>query len=149
MTASAVVFLAAPRLILGVFTPDAQVVGIGLTLIFVAALFQIFDGLQVAATGTLRGLGDTRTPMRMNLDRPLDVRALPIGYTLCFVAGWGVIGLWIGVLIGLTVIGAVLLAIWRRRERGAGTTTYVRGIQDSDIECRSSIQDAGIGVGRL
>lgn len=116
MTASAVVFLAAPRLILGVFTPDAQVVGIGLTLIFVAALFQIFDGLQVAATGTLRGLGDTRTPMRMNLAGHW-MCGLPIGYTLCFVAGWGVIGLWIGVLIGLTVIGAVLLAIWRRRER--------------------------------
>ncbi len=116
MTVSAAIFLAAPRLVLGVFTPDAQVVGIGLTLIFVAALFQIFDGLQVAATGALRGLGDTRTPMRMNLAGHW-MCGLPIGYTLCFVAGWGVIGLWIGVLIGLTVIGAVLLAIWRRRER--------------------------------
>ena len=116
MTVSAAVFLAAPRLVLGVFTPDAQVVGIGLTLIFVAALFQIFDGLQVAATGALRGLGDTRTPMRMNLAGHW-MCGLPIGYTLCFVAGWGVIGLWIGVLIGLTLIGAVLLAIWRRRER--------------------------------
>ena len=116
MTLSAAVFLAAPRLILGIFTPDAQVVGIGLTLIFVAALFQIFDGLQVAATGALRGLGDTRTPMRMNLAGHW-MCGLPIGYTLCFVAGWGVIGLWIGVLIGLTLVGAVLLAIWRRRER--------------------------------
>ena len=116
MLVSAAVFLAAPRLILGVFTPDAHVVGIGLTLIFVAALFQIFDGLQVAATGALRGLGDTRTPMRMNLAGHW-MCGLPIGYTLCFVSGWGVIGLWIGVLIGLTVIGAVLLAIWHRRER--------------------------------
>ncbi len=116
MTLSAAIFLAAPRLVLGVFTPDTQVVGIGLTLIFVAALFQIFDGLQVAATGALRGLGDTRTPMRMNLAGHW-MCGLPIGYTLCFLAGWGVIGLWIGVLIGLTLIGAVLLAIWRRRER--------------------------------
>ena len=116
MTVSAAVFLAAPRLVLGVFTPDVQVVGIGLTLIFVAALFQIFDGLQVAATGALRGLGDTRTPMGMNLAGHW-MCGLPIGYMLCFVAGWGVIGLWIGVLIGLTLIGAVLLAIWRRRER--------------------------------
>ena len=116
MTVSAAIFLAAPRLVLGVFTPDAQVVRIGLTLIFVAALFQIFDGLQVSATGALRGLGDTRTPMQLNLAGHW-MCGLPIGYTLCFVAGWGVIGLWIGVLIGLTVIGALLLAIWRQRER--------------------------------
>ena len=116
MTAAAIVFLAVPRLILGIFTPDTQVVGIGLTLIFVAALFQIFDGLQVSATGALRGLGDTQTPMRLNLAGHW-MCGLPIGYTLCFVMGWGVIGLWIGVLIGLTLIGAVLLAIWRRRER--------------------------------
>ena len=119
MTASAVVFLTAPRLILGVFTPDAQVVGIGLTLIFVAALFQVFDGLQVAATGALRGLGDTRTPMRMNLAGHW-LCGLPIGYTLCFVAGWGVIGLWIGVLIGLTLVGALLLAVWAPAGAGAG-----------------------------
>ena len=116
MMVSAAVFLVAPRLILGVFTPDTQVVGIGLTLIFVAALFQIFDGLQVSATGALRGLGDTRTPMRLNLAGHW-MCGLPIGYTLCFVIGWGVIGLWIGVLIGLTVIGGLLLAIWHRRER--------------------------------
>ena len=116
MTAAAIVFLTVPRLILGIFTPDTQVVGIGLTLIFVAALFQIFDGLQVSATGALRGLGDTRTPMQLNLAGHW-MCGLPIGYTLCFVMGWGVIGLWIGVLIGLTLIGAVLLAIWRRRER--------------------------------
>ena len=115
MTAAAIVFLAVPRLILGIFTPDTQVVGIGLTLIFVAALFQIFDGLQVSATGALRGLGDTRTPMQLNLAGHW-MCGLPIGYTLCFVMGWGVIGLWIGVLIGLTLIGALLLAIWRRRE---------------------------------
>ena len=121
MTASAVVFLAAPRLILGVFTPDEQVVGIGLTLIFVAALFQIFDGLQVSATGALRGLGDTRTAMQLNLAGHW-MCGLPIGYTLCFVMGWGVIGLWIGVLIGLTLIGALLLAIWRRREVGLART---------------------------
>ena len=121
MTASAAVFVAAPRLILGVFTPDAQVVGIGLTLIAVAALFQIFDGLQVAATGALRGLGDTRTPMRMNLAGHW-MCGLPIGYVLCFVAGRGVIGLWIGVLIGLTVIGGLLLLIWRRRERELART---------------------------
>ena len=121
MTAAAVIFLAVPRLILGVFTPDAQVVGIGLTLIFVAALFQIFDGLQVSATGALRGLGDTRTAMQLNLAGHW-MCGLPIGYTLCFVMGWGVIGLWIGVLIGLTLIGALLLAIWHRRERELART---------------------------
>ena len=103
-------------------------IGVGLTLIFVAALFQVFDGLQVCATGALRGLGDTRTPMRLNLAGHW-LCGLPIGYGLCFVAGWGVIGLWIGVLIGLTVIGALLLRIWRRREREL--PRVLRRVQDA------------------
>jgi MATE family, multidrug efflux pump len=42
---------------------------------------------------------------------------LPVGYTLCFVLGFGVIGLWIGLSIGLIVVGMILLAVWIKRIR--------------------------------
>ncbi|MGH9202298.1 MAG: hypothetical protein ACRD2A_13805, partial [Vicinamibacterales bacterium] len=67
--------------------------------------------IQAVATGTLRGLGDTRTPMVTNLAAHWLV-GLPISYTLCFITGWGVRGLWIGLSVGLIVTGAILLWVW-------------------------------------
>ena len=116
MASAAATFLIAPRAILGIFTADGRIVEVGLTLITLVALFQIFDGLQGVATGTLRGLGDTRTPMFLNLAGHWML-GLPVGYLLCFVIDWGVIGLWIGVSTGLVVVGSLLLAIWWRRAR--------------------------------
>ena len=67
MGAAALTFVTVPRLILGRFTQDVDVIETGVLLLLVAAVFQLFDGLQGVATGVLRGLGDTRTPMLANL----------------------------------------------------------------------------------
>ena len=114
MACAAAAFLLAPRAILGIFTIDGGVVEVGLTLITFVALFQIFDGLQGVATGALRGLGDTRTPMLLNLAGHW-VLGLPVGYLLCFAIGWGVVGLWIGLSTGLIVVGGLVTALWWRR----------------------------------
>ena len=114
MACAAAAFLLAPRAILGVFTIDGGVVEVGLTLITFVALFQIFDGLQGVTTGALRGLGDTRTPMLLNLAGHWML-GLPVGYLLCFAIGWGVVGLWIGISTGLIVVGSLVTAIWWRR----------------------------------
>ena len=114
MACAAAAFLLAPRAILGVFTIDGGVVDVGLTLITFVALFQIFDGLQGVTTGALRGLGDTRTPMLLNLAGHWML-GLPVGYLLCFAIGWGVVGLWIGISTGLIVVGSLVTAIWWRR----------------------------------
>ena len=116
MSCAALVFVAAPRAILGLFTVDPSVVRIGESLLLVAALFQLFDGLQGVATGVLRGFGDTRTPMLWNLAGHWFV-GLPVGYVLCFVRGWGVVGLWVGLLTGLTLVGVILVATWWYRVR--------------------------------
>lgn len=116
MLAVATVFVTVPRTLLGVFTREEAVLRLGTSLLAVAALFQLFDGLQGVATGILRGLGDTRTPMFWNLAGHWAF-GLPVGYSLCFIWGWGVIGLWIGLSVGLTLVGAVLVAIWHRRTR--------------------------------
>ena len=116
MASAAAAFLAAPRAILGVFTTDAGVVEAGLALITLVALFQVFDGLQGVTTGALRGLGDTRTPMLLNLAGHWMI-GLPFGYLLCFPLGQGVVGLWIGLSTGLVVVGSLVTVIWWRRTR--------------------------------
>src|SRR5437879_3477103 len=55
------------RHIIGMFTSDGSVIEIALRIIVLAALFQIFDGIQVVASGTLRGLGNTRASAIANL----------------------------------------------------------------------------------
>ncbi|HEY8548845.1 MAG TPA: MATE family efflux transporter [Vicinamibacterales bacterium] len=116
MLMSACVFVGAPRWLLGLFTADQEVIAAGVWLLAVAAMFQIFDGLQVTATGVLRGVGDTRTPLMWNLVGHWAI-GLPVGSALCFAAGWDVIGLWVGLSIGLTIVGLMLVRAWARAER--------------------------------
>ena len=114
MVVAALIFLTIPRPLLLAFTDDAGVLDVGVTLFFVAAVFQLFDGLQGVATGALRGLGDTRTPMLWNLGGHWFI-GLPLGYWLAFVLGVGVVGLWWGLSIGLMICGIALLIVWSRR----------------------------------
>jgi multidrug resistance protein, MATE family len=113
MGASAVVMLFLPRQILRVYTTDERVVSYAVPLLFWAAAFQLFDGVQVAATGALRGWGDTRTPFLAGIVG-YWVLGLPLGAWLCFSQGQGVAGLWIGLSFGLAVVAAMLLWRWLR-----------------------------------
>ena len=114
MCVAAVVFLSIPRPILRIFTTDVGVMETGVILLAVAAVFQLFDGVQAVATGVLRGLGDTWTPMLCNLAGHWMV-GLPVGYGLCFWLGWGVVGLWVGFSVGLILVGFLLVPVWHRR----------------------------------
>jgi MATE family multidrug resistance protein len=107
-------FLLVPERLLAIFTDDPGVVGLGVTLLLVCAVFQPFDGLQAVATGALRGAGDTRTPMLCNLAGHWMI-GLPVAYVLCFHRGWGVVGLWVGLSVGLILVGTVLLVTWHIR----------------------------------
>jgi MATE family multidrug resistance protein len=111
MIASGSLFFAVPHVLIGLFTTDPAVLAVGTSLLKLAAIFQLFDGIQGVVTGTLRGIGDTRTPMVVNLAAHW-LLGLPVSYTLCFVAGWGVWGLWIGLSLGLIVTGVILLYVW-------------------------------------
>ncbi|MCC7009882.1 MAG: MATE family efflux transporter [Acidobacteria bacterium] len=110
----AALFVTAPAALLSPFTSDPGVSSVGATILLLCAVFQPFDGVQAVATGALRGLGDTRTPMWTNLVGHWGI-GLPTAYALCFVAGWGIVGLWAGLSLSLVLIGAMLLAIWHRR----------------------------------
>jgi MATE family multidrug resistance protein len=114
MSCASLAFLLLPKPILKIFTTNPSVIATGVSLLFVAALFQLFDGLQVVATGVMRGTGDTRTPMICNLVGHWMV-GLPIGYFLCFAWNWDIIGLWTGLSAGLIAVGVVLVYLWARR----------------------------------
>ncbi len=116
MLGAAAIFLLLARPLIGAFSPDESVIRIGASLLVVGAMFQIFDGLQGVATGVLRGVGDTRTPMLWNLAAHWFI-GLPLAYALCFPAGHGVIGLWWGLSVGLIICGVALTAVWARRVR--------------------------------
>ena len=115
MATAAAVFLAIPRTLIRGFTSDTAVMEIGVGLLFVAAVFQLFDGLQGVATGALRGLGDTRTAMLWNLGGHWFF-GLPLGYLMCFRWGFGVAGLWWGLSAGLMICGVALLAVWAAKK---------------------------------
>jgi len=113
---------AAPRWLVRVFIGDAAVVATGAVLLRIAAVFELFDGLQVVATGALRGLGDTRTPMLAHLAGYWAI-GLPVAYLLCFPLGWGAPGIWVGLSAALILIGCALVLAWRRAIRMAGIRT--------------------------
>jgi len=111
MVVAASTFVALPRQLIGLFSTDASVLSVGTSLLLLAAIFQLFDGIQGVITGTLRGLGDTQTAMKVNLIAHW-LFGLPVSYLLCFVAGWGVYGLWVGLSLGLIVVGSILFWVW-------------------------------------
>lgn len=116
MAIAALIFVVLPRQLVGLFSSDPLVLAVGTSLLLLAAVFQMFDGIQGVITGTLRGIGDTRTPMIVNLVAHW-LLGLPTGYLLCFVFGWGVYGLWIGLSLGLIVTGIILFGVWSVRIR--------------------------------
>lgn len=116
MVSSAILFLTIPGQLIRIYSSDPSVIEVGVVLLFICSVFQLFDGLQTVTTGALRGLGDTRTPMVMNLVGHWAI-GLPVGYALCFSYGWGVAGLWTGLSIGLILIGTALLMVWWHRSR--------------------------------
>jgi MATE family multidrug resistance protein len=95
-----------------IYSPQIQVVNAGATLLLVAAVFQLFDGLQVVATGALRGAGNTRTPFLANLVGYWAI-GLPLGGWLCFKMKLGALGMWIGLCLALVLIGSVLAWVWQ------------------------------------
>ncbi|WP_210527231.1 MATE family efflux transporter [Rubellimicrobium arenae] len=115
-------FLLYPEQLLSLFVDPAdpkrpEVLAVGVTLLGLAAIFQIFDGAQVLAIGLLRGIQDTTVPM---IFAALSYWGLgiPIGYLLGFVLGWHEVGVWIGLVASLVCASVLLMArFWRRASR--------------------------------
>ena len=113
MILAGLVFFIAPRPLIELYTHDPQVLAVGPSLLWIAAAFQIFDGVQTVCTGALRGLGETRAPMFANFVG-YWILGLPLGLILCFILKWGIYGMWIGLTLALIVISTILLLRWRK-----------------------------------
>jgi len=115
MVLSASVLLFFPRQIVSVFLDvgdagNADVVAYAVILAGIAAVFQLFDGLQAIASRALRGMKDTLMPMWI-ASVGYWIFGVIGGWVLCFPLGYGAMGLWWGLAIGLTITGVAL--VWR------------------------------------
>ena len=108
-----------PDLITSIYTDDADVTEIAVQLLFMAAIFQLSDGLQVSGFGALRGLKDTKIPMYVNLVA-YWVLGIPASYYFGFITGYGAQGLWGGLIVGLTVAGILHNIRFYRRTKAMG-----------------------------
>jgi MATE family, multidrug efflux pump len=116
MLLAGILFLAAPGGLARLYTEESAVIAIASTLIPIAGFFQVFDGLQIVAAGVLRGLGDTRAPLVINL-LGFWLIGLPVSVFLAFVAGAGPAGIWWGFVAGLGSVAVFLLGRVRFRLR--------------------------------
>jgi MATE family multidrug resistance protein len=115
MLCTGALFTLAPEPLAGLYTRDAMVLGLAALLLPLAGLFQVFDGLQVVAIGLLRGLGDTRMPMIVNVIGFWCI-GMPVSLWLGFSLDYGAVGLWWGLVVGLIVVAVFLIARVRQRE---------------------------------
>ncbi len=119
VTSGAMIF--APHTLMGLYVDtadpaNAAMLVLGAQFMVVAAAFQLFDGAQAVALGSLRGLQDTKLPMAFAL----------FGYWVpglltCFVLGFltplAGLGIWIGLMVGLMVVAVLLTSRWAMRAR--------------------------------
>ncbi len=113
--ATMVLFFGIPEQLISLFIdPEeparAELITIGVVLLAAAGLFQVVDALQVMALGLLRGVQDTTVPMVMAVVSYWII-GLPVSYVLAFTWGYGPVGLWAGLVVGLSV--AAVLLLWR------------------------------------
>jgi MATE family multidrug resistance protein len=108
MALFALAFLTIPDALLGLYSHDPAILGLGRRLLLMAALFQIFDGAQVAGFSVLRGAADTRVPMFLAAIA-YWVAGAPAAYLLGFHTPLGPVGVWAGLSLGLAVAAILLL----------------------------------------
>ena len=132
------VFLSVPELLVQAFLDRrseeaAEVLLIGVHLIYLAAAFQIGDGLQVVALGLLRGLSDTRAPMIIAAVSYAAI-GLPVSYFLGFTADLGGVGIWTGFVAALGTAAVLLLLRFRQKLRALDFSGPDRAQQSPEIQ---------------
>jgi len=110
-----VLFLMLPEPLISLFMKSdeparADILTVGVVLLAMAALFQLVDGAQVVALGLLRGVQDARVPMILAAVSYWGI-GMPCSYVLGFVLGWEGVGVWLGLVVGLSAAGGALM--WR------------------------------------
>ena len=128
--ATAALFVVAPEPLIDLFVSQDEpqrdaILSAGATLLLLAAAFQVADAAQVMALGLLRGVQDTAVPMGIAAVAYWVV-GMPVAYGLGFGAGWGGVGVWSGLVVGLGLAAVLLMArFWLHVLPRLGTVSVV------------------------
>ena len=102
MIVSALVFIIFRNYLPVLYVDDSSVINIASTLLIIAGLFQISDGIQAVGLGILRGIRDIKKPTIVTFISYWII-SIPLSYFLGIEYGYGVYGIWIGLSVGLTL----------------------------------------------
>lgn len=114
--------------IIGLYTSDVSVSAMAINLLYIAAFFQLSDGIQCVGLGVLRGIGDTKIPTIFTIIAYWGI-GIPFGYYFGFTLNWSLYGVWFALLLGLT-LSAVLLS-----------TRFLKESRELDMSYHSALND--------
>ena len=120
MASMAVLIYAIPHTLVALFLDERlpvnrPVIPLAVSFLYVAALFQVFDGAQSVGAGMLRGLQDTTVPM-IFAGFGYWIVGMGTALWLGFGLGWQGVGVWVGLAAGLAIVSVLMLGHWLRRE---------------------------------
>jgi MATE family multidrug resistance protein len=114
MFCTGIIFVTLNKFLPTLYISDSEVIGFASSLLLIAALFQLSDGIQAVGLGILKGLTDVKIPMMITLFAYWII-ALPAGYLLGFVLKLNIMGIWLGLFIGLTVAAFMFVVRFRKK----------------------------------
>jgi MATE family multidrug resistance protein len=119
MSVSGLVLWLAAEPLVRLYISDPPVVALAASLLPIAALFQLCDGVQAVSAGVLRGAGDTTTPALVSLIG-FWCLGIPAGWWLGIRGEWGPQGVWVALVVGLSSVAVLLVLRLRRLSRLGG-----------------------------
>lgn len=120
--------------IVALYTRDAAVASLAVTLLLLAAAFQFPDGVQALSAGALRGLKDTRVPMLLTAFAYWGI-GMPLGAGLGLGLGWGPRGMWLGLIAGLLFAAVLLAARFLRSTRPDRIGRFSQAVEAEAGDC--------------
>jgi len=126
---TAAVFVNFPEMIVALYSDDQEVRSLAVQLLYMAAVFQLSDGMQVGALGALRGLKDTRVPFVTNVVAYWFI-GLPTAYLVGVYFKFGPVGMWVGLIVGLSI--AAVLHSWRFGTLTRRLLRYPESVKSND-----------------
>ena len=99
---SAFIFIVFRDILPTFYVDDREVIILASSLLILAGLFQLSDGIQAVGLGILRGIRDTKIPTLITFIS-YWVIAIPLSYYLGIILDYGLFGVWIGLSVGLTI----------------------------------------------